>query len=165
MENEVTQYLEEDHRRLERALERATADPGKIDGAAYAEFRGGLLRHIGMEEKILMPAAREALHGRSLPAFEQMHLDHGALAALLVPAPAPAIVEAIRAILARHNTIEEGPRGVYCECEALPGFDSSVVLDRLKTAPQVAMAPHADSPAVWDSLRAALQRAGYDFEV
>jgi hypothetical protein len=32
----------------------------RIDAAAYAEFRTGLLNHIGMEEKILLPAAPQA---------------------------------------------------------------------------------------------------------
>jgi hypothetical protein len=55
----VASFLAGDHVRLDALLRRATA-PRAIDEAAYAEFRAGLLRHIGMEEKILLPAAHSA---------------------------------------------------------------------------------------------------------
>ena len=48
--------------------------------------RTGLLRHIGMEEKILFPAARRLVHGEIVTSvIAQLHLDHAALTALLVP--------------------------------------------------------------------------------
>ena len=51
----LTDFLVEDHRRLEALLHQAVAH---VDQGAYAQFRAGLLRHIGMEEKILIPAAQ-----------------------------------------------------------------------------------------------------------
>src|SRR5215510_3200487 len=69
MAGPIYRYLVEDHARLDAALLRGD----------YAEFREGLLRHIGMEQKILLPIiGPTALAGR-------IHLDHGALAALLSP--------------------------------------------------------------------------------
>jgi hemerythrin HHE cation binding domain-containing protein len=165
MAGAISRYLEEDHTRIDNALRRAVSLGEAIEPTPYAEFRGALLRHIGMEEKILLPAAREAGGGKPLPQAAQLHLDHGALAALLVPTPTKAIVAAIQAILQRHNAIEEGPGGVYEECEQLPGLDAGAVLARLKSAPAVAMAPHADSPIAFESMRAALERAGYSFEL
>ena len=160
----ISDYLEHDHGRIDDALNRAvSAQP--FDAAAYAEFRGALLRHIGMEEKILFPAARAARGGRPLDRAERLHLDHGALAALLVPNPTTAILDAIRTILRRHNALEEGPDGVYAECERLTGFDIPTILTRLQQAPPVALAPHVDSPIAMQSLRAALQRAGYGFAI
>ena len=50
----LTEFLVEDHRRLDGLLQSAIADPGRIDTGSYAQFRAGLLRHIGMEEKILL---------------------------------------------------------------------------------------------------------------
>ena len=47
-----------------------------------------------------------------LPLAAKPRLDHGALAALLVLTPTNSIIAAIRAILAAHNPIEEGPDGV-----------------------------------------------------
>src|SRR5262245_50448318 len=104
----ISGYLEQDHRQIEEMLRHATRSSDRIDPELYAVFRGALLRHIGMEEKILFPAIRNATGGNSLPGVEQLHLDHGALAALLVPTPTESILNAIHAILHRHNAIEEG---------------------------------------------------------
>src|SRR5262245_30922604 len=73
--------------RLDALLERAMSDPENIDDSAYAQFRAGLLKHIGMEEKVLLPAAQKLRGGEPLPVAPRLRLDHGALAALLVPSP------------------------------------------------------------------------------
>ena len=116
-----------------------------------------------MEEKILLPAARAARSDKPLLEAAQLHLDHGALAALLIPTPTKTIVGAIRIILSRHNSIEEGPGGVYEQCEQLPGIDADAVLARLQAAPPVAMARHVDNATAMESMRSALRRAGYCF--
>jgi hypothetical protein len=157
-------YLADDHRRLEDALSRATAH-GAIELKAYSEFRAGLLRHIGMEEKILLPAAQAARGGKALPFAAKLRLDHGALAALLVLTPTESIVAAIRFILAAHNPVEEGPGGIYEQCEQLAGSDADEILGRLQNAPEVKMAPYVDSPVAMDSAQHALRRAGYDLKV
>jgi hypothetical protein len=79
----VARFLADDHERLDALLRSAVAQPGTIGQAAYAEFRAGLLKHIGMEEKILLPAAQRARGGEPLPIAAKLRLDHGALAALL----------------------------------------------------------------------------------
>ena len=151
--------------RIDDALQPASSPAEGIEPTAYAEFRGALLRHIGMEEKILLPAAQAAHAGKPLPRSTQLHLDHGALAALLVPTPTKSIVQAIRTILGRHNAIAEGPGGVYEECEQLPGFDNDAILQRLRAVPPVPTAAHSDSPIAMESMRSALRRAGYNFEL
>lgn len=102
--------------------------------------------------------------GEPLPIASKLRLDHGALTALLVPTPTPAIVAVIRAILERHNPLEESPGGVYEQCEQLAGAGAQAdeILKRLKTAPAVKMLPHVDNPFVMEAARRALQRAGYD---
>ena len=130
----VARYLSEDHDRLDALLQRATAQAGTIDAAAYSEFRAGLLKHIGMEEKILLPAAQQARGGTPLPSAARLRLDHGALAALLVPTPTPAIIATIRRILTPHNALEEEPGGVYNTCEALAGPQAEELLARLRAA-------------------------------
>jgi hypothetical protein len=162
MAGQVYDYLANDHRRLEEALDRATVASCGVEPSAYLEFRAGLLRHIGMEEKILFPAAQAARGGKALPAVQKLHLDHGALAALLVLTPTESIVAAIRSILESHNPLEEGPDGVYAACEHLDGFDTDAVLTRLQTAPPVAMAAYTDNPTAIASARNALLRAGFD---
>jgi hypothetical protein len=51
-------FLANDHERLDGLLRRAMTEAGAVDCAASAEFRAGLLTHISLEEKILLPAAR-----------------------------------------------------------------------------------------------------------
>jgi hypothetical protein len=146
---------------LEDALSRATAHHGAIDLDAYMEFRAGLLRHIAMEEKILLPAAKAARGGQAVPLAAKLRLDHGALAALLVLTPTGEIIAAIRSILAAHNPLEEGPDGVYAQGEQVAGPGADQILGRLQDAPEVKMAPYVDSPIAMDSARQALRRAGY----
>ncbi len=79
-----------DHARLDRLLDEAAArDPAKVEPAPYDAFRRGLLKHIGMEEKILLPAAQQLNGGEPMPLAARLRLDHGAIAALLVPSPTP----------------------------------------------------------------------------
>jgi hypothetical protein len=158
-------YLEEDHRRIEHFLQQATGSSRGIEPQLYSEFRGALLRHIGMEEKILFPAIRNVTGGSSLPGVDQLRLDHGALVALLVPTPTFAIINAIQTILDGHNAIEEGPTGIYRQFEQLPGADTNAVLAQLQTAPPVPMNPHVDNATATESMRAALRRAGYSFDL
>src|SRR5215831_15315290 len=149
MADAIYRYLVDDHARLDAALLRGD----------YPEFREGLLRHIGMEQKILLPIiGPTALAGR-------IHLDHGALAALLVPTPTPDILTAIRTILENHNPLEEGPGGLYEECERLLGADVEQVLSHLRNAPPVPVAKHVDNQTSMDSARAALRRAGYTMTI
>jgi hypothetical protein len=109
MPGKIYRYLADDHRRLDALLERAMSDPENIDGAAYAQLRSGLLKHIGMEEKTLLPAAQKLRGGEPLPVAPRLRHDHGALAALLVPTPTRPVMAAIQAILRVHNPIEEDP--------------------------------------------------------
>lgn len=158
----IFRLLADDHRRLEGLLDRATADPSQIDLTPYGEFRRGLLRHIGMEEKILLPAAQRAQGGRAVEIAARLRLDHGAIVSLMVPTPTAAIVGALRKILSSHNELEEGAGGLYDECDRLLGDDASELLARLRSAPDVPVHPHVDSENVMDATRRALRRAGYD---
>lgn len=158
-------FLADDHVRLAELLQRATADPAKIDYDSYAEFRAGLLKHIAWEEKILLPAARRLRGGEPLAAANRLRRDHSAIAALLVPTPTHAILRKIRAILEDHNAIEEGPEGVYEICERLAGSEADALIDEMRKLRDVKLAPHVDSEQAMDSMRRAMQRAGYDLDV
>jgi len=157
-------FLADDHVRLDLLLRRAVADPSRIDENAYAEFRAGLLKHIGLEEKILLPAAQTARGGEPLPIAARLRLDHGAIAALLVPPPTPRIVAVLREILRAHNRIEEGPGGLYDTCERLAGADVDGWVARLRNTPEVKVAPYNDGPRVLPAARRALERAGYHID-
>jgi len=67
MPGEIHRCLAGDHARLDGLLERAVRDPQNINAAAYAQFRSGLLKDFGREEKVLLPAARERRGSEALP--------------------------------------------------------------------------------------------------
>src|SRR5262249_24468024 len=50
-------FFATDHDRLDALLRGALAGTGPIDLALFGAFRAGLLRHIGMEEKVLFAVA------------------------------------------------------------------------------------------------------------
>jgi len=155
----IGRFLAGDHRRLEALLDEATRVPERIDAAPFAAFREGLLRHIGMEEKILLPAAARARGGAPHPLAHRLRLDHGAIAALLVPTPTPDLVATLRALLDRHDAVEEGPSGVYSDCDRLLTDEVTALVDELRRFPPVRVAPHHDSPFVHEHIREALERA------
>ena len=158
----IREYLEHDHLRLDHLLTCATRDPSGIDQEAFGEFRCGLLKHIGMEEKILLPAVRALRHGETLSIAAQLRLQHGAIAALLVPSPRSAVVNALKAVLAKHNALEEGADGVYAQCDRIVGPEVVALLGRLQAAAEVPAAAHVDGDKVEASARRALTRAGFD---
>ena len=103
--------------------------------------------------------------GEPLPIAKQLRADHAALVSLLVPTPSGALIATLRALLAEHNPLEEGPQGVYALCDALAGAAGEVepLLRRLRAAPEVPLAPHFDGPAAHAriaSLLAARKRVG-----
>ena len=91
---------------------RATSRRETVEPNAYAEFRAGLLRHIGLEEKILLSAARAARDAKAALDCIQAPAPSRRLTALLVATANGAIVGGIRAILELHNRLEESPGGV-----------------------------------------------------
>lgn len=142
----IERFMVEDHVRLDRLLQVADPGGGTIDEEAYASFRHDLLRHIGMEEKVLLPYARARRGGEPLPFAATLRADHGQIARLLVESPTPALVESLRDLLARHNPLEEGAGGLYAACDALAGDEAPAVVARLRAQPGVPVAKYHDGP-------------------
>jgi hypothetical protein len=155
----IHDLLHRDHRGLAELLDAASRGP-QVDPAAYQAFRAGLLRHIGMEEKILLPAVKRLRGGQSLALAQQMKLDHSALAALLVPTPTPAILARVRTLLDVHNAMEEGDEGVYAQCEQIAAGQLDALRRELESAPAVKLAPHVDTPLVFAAIERLLRAAG-----
>ena len=147
MPGPIEEFLTADHARIDALLARAEAS-GSINPVIYAEFRQALLRHIAMEEKILLAYARSKRGGEPLPIAAALRRDHGEIASLLVPSPSPVLCEKLRALLKRHNPLEEGLEGLYAVCDRLAGDEGADVVGRLKAQPSVPMAPHYDGPLV-----------------
>lgn len=154
----IERELTADHQRLERLLDRSVADPERFDHAAFEAFRAGLLRHIGIEEKILLPDAKRR-RGSPLPVARALRVEHGAIASLLVPTPDAALVGELRALLAKHDGLEEGDGGLYAACEALAGDEVDELLVRVRAAPEVPLAAHFDGHGVHRTARDALAAA------
>jgi len=157
----IRQFLTDDHRRLEALLDRSGECHSPEELAAYDEFRRGLLKHIGIEEKILLTAAAR-LRGAPLEQAARLRLDHGALVSLLMPNPTPSIIRAIRTVLSAHNPLEEDAGGVYDICEKLAGSEHDDLLGKIRHAPDVPTNPNATTPRIIEAARHALVRAGYD---
>jgi Hemerythrin HHE cation binding domain len=153
MPGPIETFLTADHARLDDLLAKAERADGTIDAAVYAEFRQGLLRHVAMEEKILLPYARTKRGGEPLPIASLLRKDHGEIAALLVPSPTPALCARLRAVLARHTPLEEGAEGLYAASDKRAGTDAAKVVERLRAQPQEPMAAHYDGPIVSKRIR------------
>ena len=151
-------FFSADHRRLDELLRRSLAGAGAVDLGPFGAFRAGLLRHIGMEEKVLFAAARAARGGEPLPLADKLRVDHGAIAALLVPTPTRALVAEILSVLGPHNVREEEPDGVYDACDRALGRDAAErLVGDLQTFPEPPLKPYNDGPAVMDHIAANLE--------
>ncbi|MDX9751232.1 MAG: hemerythrin domain-containing protein [Flavobacteriales bacterium] len=160
MDGPLYHFFTTDHRRLDGLLDAATADPAHIRTDLYQAFRVGLLTHIKMEEKILFPAAQEANGGVPLPVQSRLRLDHGALTALMVLPPAPAMLEVLRRLLEDHDHLEERPDGMYAACAALTADRTEELLAQLRATTPVPVHPPNPAPKAVDAARRALERAG-----
>lgn len=157
MKGPLHDFFDADHRRLDGLLRLAMSEPGRIDPAPFGEFRAGLLRHIGMEEKVLFAAASRARHDR-LPIFAMLRVDHGAIASLLVPTPTPEIVADLLSVLGPHNRREEDPGGVYDICdEAIGASSAERLVGELASFPTPPLKEHNDAPVVHDHIRINLE--------
>jgi hypothetical protein len=144
----IEQFMTADHAVLDRFLAESERGDGTIDEVSYTRFRQGLLRHIGMEEKVLLPFARARRADAPLPMAASLRRDHGEIAKLLVRSPSAASLASLREILGRHNPLEEGPDGLYAACDALcSSDDAGILLERLLAQPEVPLAPYYDGPA------------------
>jgi hypothetical protein len=155
----IADFLAKDHDRLDALFARARADASRVDLEPYEAFRRGLLKHVGMEELILIAAARR-LSPEAVTLAARARLDHAALTSLLIPTPTSEILAVIRAVLEPHNEMEERAEGLYAQCERALGVEAEATLARLKAAPDIPPASHVDGPHVTASIRRALAAAG-----
>jgi hemerythrin-like domain-containing protein len=139
----VTAYLSWDHDRLDALLQSARNWVESKDWTrarrAYAEFDGGLDRHIRLEEEILFPLfeARTGAAGPTTVMREEHALIRGVLAVLrdgLARCDAGAFrdgVAALLAVLPGHNEKEE--QVLYPTTDrVLPGGERAALAARLQ---------------------------------
>lgn len=154
MSAELHAFLAADHERLDVLLA-ACLRTG--DAEAYDAFRRGLLRHISIEERVLFPLLRT--HRGLTPIEQQLHRDHAALAALLVPPPTGVELQQIASILESHNPLEENLGGVYDIIEKLAGDELAALMERVHAIPAVRVMPNVDSAVVRSSIERLVREA------
>ena len=155
----LSKYLGGDHERLGRLLQQCSERPATAGGAAYNAFRAGLLRHIGIEEKLLFPVVRRLGDASTVVNVVRLHKDHAALAALLVPTPTPQIMRTIKSVLAEHNGLEEADGGLYEICDGPAADELRALVERVRNTPEARVAPHYDSAKVHENIRILLSAA------
>jgi hypothetical protein len=143
----IERFMVEDHARIDAWLARSERPDGCIASDSYSRFRHDLLRHIGMEEKVLLPHARAKRDGEPWALADRLRADHGEIAKLLVRTPTPSVVAELRALLGRHNPLEEGPAGLYAACDVLAGNEALAIVERLQRQPAVPLAKYYDGPS------------------
>lgn len=144
--SKIRQWLEVDHRVMGALLDRSDAH-GSFDKDAFEQLRGRLLRHIGIEEKVLLRATYEVL-GHPIARARQVRVEHGAIAALLVPTPDAELVRELRMLLRAHDTLEEGEEGIYAECDRILGPRADELVQAADAFPIVPVARHFDGENV-----------------
>jgi hypothetical protein len=157
-------FFTEDHRRLESLLEHAFIQSDHVDEVAYVKFRTGLLKHIGQEEKILIPVLNKSHENKFYPPAAKLRLEHGAIAALLVLPPSTAVKNVLLGILQHHNVREESEKGLYADCDCLQADAVEAMLDKVHRYPDVPVMPYNDTQHARDAARRAVTRAGYDYD-
>jgi hemerythrin superfamily protein len=154
---ELHAFLSQDHERLDELLRRLLASGIATSQETFEEFRRGLLRHIAIEERVLFPELRKLKGTTELE--KQLHRDHAALAALLVPPPSPQWIEQLVAILEAHNPLEEEEGGLYSILESLSEDRLEELMEQIHTVPEVKVAPHVDKPIVYRSIEQLVREA------
>jgi hypothetical protein len=157
-------FFTDDHRRIEKLLEEATAKKGHVDLEKYHQFRIGLLTHIKMEEKILFVAAQKANGGEPLPLQAKLRLDHGALTTLMVCVPTREVLKVVNYILEQHDILEEEEGGMYEACEKLTQNETQQILETLKKVTPVPVHPFNEAAYVIDVAKRSIERAGFSFD-
>ena len=157
-------FFTKDHRRIEDLLDKAVENINNIQMDYYHQFRTGLLKHIKMEEKILFPAAQKANGGAPLLLAAKLRLDHGALTALMVVPPNPAMIKVLRHVLEKHDILEEEPGGMYDICEKLTESETHSLLKQLEQVTEVPVHPHNEAAYALKAAKNALERAGFYFD-
>ena len=101
------------------------------------------------------PGQEERRHRSSLLPSSQ-----AALAALLVPTPTSEIIARVHKLLMLHDSIEEGPGGLYVTCEKIAGAQADELCERLAAAPVVSLAAYRDGSKTFEAIERLLVAAG-----
>ena len=82
----------------------------------------------------------------------------------LSPPPSAQIIKALRAILEKHNKLEEAQGGLYDLCERLIDEEADKVMKMVESVQDVPVLQYRVDSTVMGALRRALERAGYNLD-
>lgn len=155
----LRKWLLLDHAEIGDLLARSVIH-GRLDAAAFESFRERLLRHIGIEEKLVFPAIRQDADPGLAEGLATLRREHAALTSLLVPTPDPALAAEIHGLLERHDLAEETPGGIYDQVLArLTDERARELLIRARARDRVPTVRHFDGPGTVRTAAEALARA------
>jgi hypothetical protein len=158
MARRLTGFLEQDHALLGARLRETLRPGGAVDLPAFDVFRHGLLRHITIEERVLMPALLAAL-GHP-PVFQNgLRMDHAGFATLCVTTPCHEWVEDLADLLEHHQRVEEEPGGFYDLVDAYVA-DEGAVRAAIARLPPLRLPPVESGPRVRELLARVLYEVG-----
>ena len=107
----IYEVMAAEHLRLDGSLDLMQSRKRNANVETYQIFRETLLRHIRIEERILLQMAQERNDCKPLALAARLRLDHGDLAAMTMLPPTPKALAAVRTVLKVHNPLEDGPGG------------------------------------------------------
>lgn len=156
---ELRAWLVRDHEEIS-ALALDARAPYGIDNEAFDRFRERLLRHIGVEDRLLFFQIERISDASLAEAISELQIDHAALMSLLVPTPDLVLAQEIAGLLERHNQLEECHGGVYDQCMALLDDETAeaILYDASERGP-VPTAKYFDGPGTVRTAAAALEKA------
>jgi hypothetical protein len=143
--------MESDHRRIEESLSRALKGP-TLDEGCYREFREVLLRHIGIEERVLLCGLKAARI--DFAQAKAIHREHAAMGALLAAVPDTSLARELERLLVGHIDLEESPEGLFALCRS--GLSAQVLVVEAHAYPAVKPAPWSHARWMPRTVEAAL---------
>lgn len=146
MSTELVQRLLEDHASNQGKLQACVRADGTVDLERFNEFRHGLLRHIAIEETLVMPALARILGAEPVMRKAQRR-EHAGIAALCVPTPSLEWIEDLRELLAHHQRVEEAPDSLH-DLVAQHLADDEALLEAVKSFPRLTLPDFAHGPRV-----------------
>ncbi|MCU0701650.1 MAG: hemerythrin domain-containing protein [Myxococcaceae bacterium] len=147
------------HDELRRDLDACLLAEGGVDVERFDTYRHALLRHISLEEQVLMPALIAA-RGRPPDFRNGLRKDHAGIAALCVPMPEREWLENLKDLLDEHYRIEEEPGGFLDQCDEALAARAETVLAAIARHPTPALAPFKRGRPVRDQLRSVMLATG-----
>ncbi len=158
----LTNVLQHEHAELIALLDRCVEPSGGVNLRAFDEFRRRQLRHLAIEEKVVMPAL--ARRKKLVPAFQNaLRKDHESIVVLCVTSPNPDFVRDLKELIAWHQRVEEQPGGLYDLFDRFVGDDPQVAT-ALAQLPPVALPPLASGKEVAQVLRQLMRELGLSAE-